>query len=422
MFYRVKRKIVFYNNGKNFSLKSKKKNLMRLVILTQYFSPEMGAASARLFEMARGFSKRGWKLKIITAMPNYPTGNIFSEYKGKFSVKEKFLGLDIQRFWIYASNSNRTLPRIINMITFAFTAMFSYFELRKFKPDFVLVSSPPLALGFTGYILSKLLRAKFILNVADLWPLSALQLEAISNGTVYKSLEKFEQFIYKKADLCLGQSEEIVSHLNQKGTKKALLFRNGVDLYRFNNGKNAPANGQLKIVYAGLIGVAQGLLKLCQNIDPSAYDAQLHIYGDGADKKELNEYLKNNPDKNIHLHESINRDEVPALLTHYDAALIPLYRNIYGAVPSKIYEAMAAGLPILFSGNGEGASIIDRYEVGWVTKPGDYEAINKALCELISNMHKTKYFAENGKKYAKEVFDREIQIDRLHNYLLNYEE
>ncbi|MEO8209828.1 MAG: glycosyltransferase WbuB, partial [bacterium] len=146
---------------------------MKLVILTQYFYPEMGAPSNRLLELIKGFKKNGWDISVITAMPNYPKGKIFNSYKGKFKVEEKLDGFNILRFWLYASNSAKKFPRIISMLSFSLTSLLSVPFVRKFNPDFFFVESPPLTLGFSAYILSQLSKSKLIMNVSDLWPLTA---------------------------------------------------------------------------------------------------------------------------------------------------------------------------------------------------------------------------------------------------------
>ncbi|MCF8304900.1 MAG: glycosyltransferase family 4 protein [Ignavibacteriales bacterium] len=391
---------------------------MKLIILTQYFYPEIGAAASRLLELSKGLKKRGWEISVISAMPNYPTGKIFKNYKGKFSVTETVDGIKVKRYWLFASNSQRVLPRIINMLSFAFSSLFSFGFIKKQKPEYILVESPPLLLGLSGYVLAKATGSRLIMNVADLWPLSALELNAISQGFLYRQIEKIEEFIYKQSDICLGQSGEIVTHLKKKGANRTHLFRNGVDTTRFLGHIHSNGRANKKLVYAGLIGVAQGILNLCKKVNFKDFDIELHIFGDGAERKELLDFIESNPGRNIFVHKPVRREEIPSLLKEFDGSVIPLVKNIYGAVPSKIYESMAAGLPIIFSGNGEGASIIQEYQVGWASKPGDYDKLIKNIQEFRTNSQKSEFFRNNGYKAANETFNRDIQIDKLHYYLV----
>jgi len=392
----------------------------KVVILTQYFPPEMGAPQARLYETALGLKTLGWEVQIISALPNYPTGRIFVTYKYSIYWKEEIGGLQVRRFWIFASNSRQTLPRIVNMASFALSSFFSVFFLWRFKPTYLIVESPPLLTGLSGLILSRLSGAKLVLNISDIWPLSAAELGAIHKGSkFYRGLEGLERFLYRQAYGCLGQSEEIVRHVSRNGARQAKLFRNGVDANRFVVEDKRCYEKPLKMVYAGLLGVAQGIFELCRELDLESGNIEFHIYGSGAERKLIEEYLKNSEKAGIFLHESIDREEVPAVLSKHHLTLIPLKKPIYGAVPSKIYEAMAAGLPILFAGGGEGASIVSEYKVGWTCEPSDYHAMNILLKQL-ENLAEDEWelYRQNCLLAAKNSFDRGAQIEGLHKWLV----
>lgn len=383
----------------------------------------MGAPQSRLLETANGLISLGWEVKVITAMPNYPTGKIFKAFKGKFTAKDKVGNIDVWRYWLYASNSKKPLPRIISMLSFSFTSFAALFKLRKFKPDYVFTESPPLTLGLTGLMLARLTGAKHIMNVSDLWPLSAFELGAISKGFTYKQLEKLERYLYKKSYACTGQSQQIVTQLAASGSQRAHLYRNGVDTRRFDSIRQTmqpQPHNNLRIVYAGLLGVAQGILGLCENIDFASLGAELHIYGEGAEKNDIIAYLEKNKDKGIFLHSSVKRDEVPATIMQYDATLIPLIKPIFGAVPSKIYESMAAGLPIIFTGGGEGIDIINDNKAGWVCEPGNYDQIKEKIAEVATMPESQLQQIKNNCIYAAQhIFDRRIQIEKLDQFLSN---
>ncbi|MBV6478573.1 MAG: hypothetical protein HGGPFJEG_01328 [Ignavibacteria bacterium] len=393
---------------------------MRLVILSQYFPPETGAPQNRLFELAKGFIKEGWDISVITAMPNYPKGKIFEEYRGKFSTKEIIDGITVYRYWIFASNSTKSLLRILSMISFSITAMFSLAAVKKIKPEYVLAESPPLTLSFTGYLLSLFSKAKLIMNVSDVWPLTAKELGYINDGFAYRCIEKLEKFLYKKSFLCTGQSEEIISHIKKYKKENTYLFRNGVDINRFRQPsvKNKQ-NNNFKIVYAGLLGVAQGIYSIVKNTDFKSLGAELHIYGDGPEKVETAELISSNGGGNVYLHNSVGRNQIPELLDMYDCALIPLVKNIYGAVPSKIYEAMAAGLPVLFSGEGEGAEIILQNDSGLVSNAGDFRKLEENILKLKTSEELRNKLSRNGRKAAEDKFDRNKLIPELSKKLKN---
>jgi len=392
----------------------------RLLILTQYFPPEMGAPQSRLYEAALGLQRAGWEVEVITALPNYPTGKIFPAYRGKFSVTEQMDGLRIRRYWLYASNSRRAIPRIISMVSFSLTALVAVFSLIKKRPTYIWVESPPLLLALSGYMMGRISGARTVLNISDLWPLSAGELGAIRpGGIIYRILESLERFLYRHAYACTGQSQEIVDYIERSGGQRVWLFRNGVNVERFPAAPEKSFQHPLKIVYAGLLGVAQGILEYCRQLEFDPAQIEFHIYGDGAERKAIESYLAQEKKSGIYLHASVKRDEVPAMLLQHDLTLIPLIKPIYGAVPSKIYEAMAAGLPILFAGGGEGSQIVEDQGAGWICPPSDFEAM-QAMLNAIAQLP-DEAFAEKRRRCldaARNIFNREMQIEGLHRRLM----
>jgi glycosyltransferase involved in cell wall biosynthesis len=389
---------------------------MNIVLLTQYYRPEMGAPQSRLFEMLRGLKHLGAEVSVVTAMPNYPEGRIFEPYRGRFVQREERDGLDVIRYWLYASNSKRTFPRILSMLSFSVTSFFSWGFCAKKKPDFIMVESPPLTLAITAWMLARLTGSKLITNVSDLWPLSALELGVISKGSMYRLLEGLENFIYKKSDGILGQSQEIVDYIRERGFNNTYLFRNGVDFERFREiPSHGEQNAQRKIVYAGLLGFAQGILNICKSIDFGSMGLEFHIYGAGTEREEILDFIKKNPDSGVVYNGVVSREDIPAMLKQHDGALIPLTKMIYGAVPSKIYEAMAAELPVLFSGEGEGARIIAEYELGWVNKPGDMQELRNNLKAF--SKADLRAIRATGRRLAESTFNRPTQVKNLYAYL-----
>ena len=306
------------------------------------------------------------------------------------------------------------------MLSFSVMSLSTLRFIRKKKFDYLFVESPPLTLGLTGVLLTRFSKTRLIFNASDLWPLSARELGYISPGAVYKSLERAEKYIYRKAFICTGQSEETVRHLEERGAKRTFLFRNGVNPDRFQTVPKSVSRDRIKLVYAGLLGVAQGILKICESVNFASLGAEFHIYGDGAEKESIAAFLNANPERGISFHDSVTRDEIPGILAGYDASLIVLVKNIYGAVPSKIYESMAAGLPIIFYGFGEGRKIVEQYNLGWVTDPGDKSALSETILGLRSNSREIEVKRENCIKASREVFDRRVQIDAFHNYLSSF--
>lgn len=393
---------------------------MRITLITQYYKPEMGAPQNRLYEMCRGLKDNGADISIITGMPNYPTGKIFKEYKGKFSCVETLDGIEVKRYWLYASNARKAIPRIWNMISFSVMVFFSMRYLRKRHNDFIIVESPPLTLGESGLILAKLTGSRLVMNVSDLWPLSARELGAISgDGFIYKTLEKLERHLYKKSAFCMGQSQEIVDYIADHGAKDVYLFRNGVDPRRFEGIDVKPEEGKVKLVYAGLLGFAQGIADICKSINFAELGMEFHIYGAGGEQAEIEAFIAENPNNGIYYHGVVSRDELPSKLKEANMTLIPLVKNIFGAVPSKIYESMAAGLPIMFVGEGEGARIVEENKIGLVAHSKDYKALEENIRYAVAHPEEMGKMASNCKECAQNKFNRPKQVKALYDYMLS---
>ena len=393
---------------------------MKIGLLTQYYKPEMGAPQNRLYEMVRGLKELGNEVYIVTSMPNYPTGKIFPEYQGKIVSHEIMDDIAIKRYWLYASNARKVIPRIWNMVSFSCMALFSACYLRKLHLDYLIVESPPLTLGIVGILLAKIAKCKLVANISDIWPLSAKELGAISEGRLYHILEQLEHKIYHSAHICMGQSQEIVNHIAAHGGKNVYLFRNGVDPTRFPLSIQQSITHPIKLVYAGLLGFAQGVADICKSINFAEIGAEFHIYGAGGEQDEIEQYLQQHPNRGIYYHGVVSRYELPSKLQSAHLTLVPLVKNIYGAVPSKIYESMAAGLPIMFIGEGEGAKIIQENDIGLIANAKDYTMLKKNIQHIVSHPEDMKRMSNNCKTCAQTKFNRPKQILDLHQYLLKH--
>ncbi|GAA3588283.1 glycosyltransferase family 4 protein [Flavivirga amylovorans] len=380
-----------------------------ILIITNYFPPETGAASNRIFHLAEGLQKHNFKVSVITPLPNYPTGKIFEGYKGKFKYSSTKNDITVHRLWIYASNSKNKLLRLIAMLSYSFS-LYWFFTWNKI-PKTVIIQSPPLLVAFTSVFFLRSKKRKLILNVSDLWPIAGLELGAFKKNFSYKLLEKIEHFNYKHADLILGQSNEIISHVKSLFPKKdTFLYRNFPDFIPPKISKTVTRTGKLKIVYAGLLGIAQGIYKLCQELDYTYI--QFHIYGTGVEQDKIQSLISNNPELDIIYHGEVSRDKLHEALMSYDLTIIPLLNRIHGSVPSKIFEYARLGLPMIYFGGGEGEKIIKQYNLGWIAKVGDYNNLNAT----ISRIKPSDLELKNGERIIKtaiEYFDFNKQLDLL---------
>ena len=385
-----------------------------ILIISNYYPPEKGAAANRIEQLALKLHQNKYKVSVLCPLGNYPKGELFPEYKGKFSVTEKLQNITVKRLWIYPSVSKNIIKRTLSVLSFS--SMLFFYLLCKKTPHKVVVQSPPLLLSFVSVLVLSLLRKKIILNVSDLWPLAAIELKALKKDSFSHKVSLFlERFIYSKATLIFGQSNEIITHIHSIFPEKEChLYRNFPDHQVEKMDLVANTNEPIKLFYAGLLGVAQGVFELCQNIELESLNIELHIFGDGAEKVQIEELIKQNPQKKIFFHGMLERSILHEKLQSFDIAIVPLKTRIYGSVPSKIFEYGALGFPMLYFGGGEGETIVEDNNLGWVANVGNFESLNATLIE-ISKTGKSEIQTMKKQVFdsAEKNFNLDLQIKNL---------
>lgn len=353
-----------------------------ILIISNYYPPEKGAAANRIEQLALKLKQHGYNVSVVCPLANYPKGEVFPAYKGKFFVDETLDGIRVSRLWILPSVSKNLVVRLLSVFSFA-SVLFGYLILRK-TPKKIIVQSPPLLLSFLSVFVLSFKDKKIILNVSDLWPMAAIELGALQPNSFSHKVSLFmERFIYSKATLVLGQSKEILTHVAEIiPGKKGFLYRNFPDHQIDAISVVADGNPKIKLFYAGLLGVAQGVLEVCEKMDLAGSNIEFHIFGDGAEKTAIENYIGKHPEKNIVFHGMLERNELLKRLASFDIALVPLTTRIYGSVPSKIFEYGALGIPSLYFGGGEGEDIVREHNLGWVAQVGDYDSLNATLREI----------------------------------------
>jgi glycosyltransferase involved in cell wall biosynthesis len=391
---------------------------MRIGILTQYYPPEMGAPQARLSHLAAQFVRRGHEVVVLTAMPNYPGGRIFPGYGGLWR-RETRDGVSIIRCWLHPTQSVGLRARLASYFSFVLSSL-GVGALALPRLDYLMTESPPLFLGISGYLLSLRTGAKWIFNVSDLWPESAVALGAVSRGWGLKRALALEAFCYRKAWLVTGQSREILENIRSRFPEARVYhLSNGVDTELFRPERRSPAararladgfgDGATCIaVYAGLHGIAQGL---DQVLEAAARLKDLEtlgvvLIGDGAVKADLVARSRALGLKRVRFVDPLPKEEMPGLVASADLAIVPLKVSLPGAVPSKIYEAMGAGVPVVLVAAGEAGEIVRRSEAGVVVPPGDVDGLAEAIRELSMDPERRARLGASGRRAAERDFDR----------------
>ncbi|MCC6840100.1 MAG: glycosyltransferase family 4 protein [Flavobacteriales bacterium] len=405
---------------------------MRIIFLTQYFPPETGAPQNRLFATAQALQAKGAEVTVLTAMPNYPDMRIQQAYRGKFHVRERMDGLDVHRAWLFVSTGKGIAVRLCNYFSFVFTSLLvGVFKLK--KADVLLVESPPLFLGITAMLLARLKGAKLVFNVSDLWPESAVQLGLVSNKAMIGASTWLEERCYRSAALITGQTQGIVKNIRGRFPQKEVLWvPNGVDFAALAAAAEVPASdirtrlgigpNDLLLAYAGILGHAQGLRVVVQAAALLRERPDIHfiLMGDGPEKAGLQELKRTLGVDRVHFVDRMPRRELLGMMRSIDAVVVPLLRNdlFLGAIPSKIFEALALCKPVLLGVDGEARELfIEQGRAGLFFEPEDADALARAAVRYADDRALIHEQGASGEHYVKEHFDRERISDNLWNAL-----
>jgi glycosyltransferase involved in cell wall biosynthesis len=393
---------------------------MRILFMTQYYPPETGAPQNRLSDLARYLSQFGHTVTVLTALPNYPKGEVFEGYRGRLAMIEQVGSVRIIRTWLYAALQKDFARRLMNYFSFMLSSVL--FGVGKIgKQDVVVVESPPLFLGLSGYFLSRLRSAKLVLNISDLWPESAVAMGVLRNRVLIRLSQHLEEFLYRRADLITGQTQGIVENIGSRCPMKRVAFLpNGVDAEAFiveHHGertlgvrKEFDVEGKFVVGYAGLHGLAQGLetvLSAAQIL--SAYEGiTFLLVGEGVEKPGLVRLAAELGLTNTRFCPGQPAERIPEVLAVFDVALVPLKRlDLFkGAVPSKMFEAMAAGVPLILSVEGEARSLLEAAQAGIYVEPENPQGLAEGILHLYRDPGYRKQLGRNGRKYVVEHRDR----------------
>lgn len=399
---------------------------MRVIYLCQHFPPETGAPQIRVYEVSKELISRGHQVEVLTAFPHHPHGIIPEEYKGKFYMYEDWDGIPVHRSWIYPSPKGSFWKRLASYFSFTFSAFYS---LMKAKPtDVIICNSPPLFLGITGYLGAKMKRAKFVFNVADIWPESAVELGILKNKSFIRLAEWLERFLYKKSWKIATATEGIKDYMIRKGKDAAdvFLLPNGVNTETFKPITKDESllseidiQGKKVFMYAGALGYAQGLdsvLEAALLLKDKQPDAHFLFVGDGQEREKLVQMKEDLGLDNVTFYGSVPVSEMPRMFSIADFSVVSL-RNIElfkGARPSKIFPAISSGVPVLYCGDGESAAILEEYNCGKIAPPENPEGIANTISELMTiSDGEYQAMSENGRKLAIEQYSWKSIVDEI---------
>jgi glycosyltransferase involved in cell wall biosynthesis len=392
---------------------------LKLLILTQYFPPEVGAPQNRLFEIAVRLKKLGVDVTILTAMPNYPQMKIHEGYEGKKYVYEEIEGIPVHRASIYLPKNKSIIQRLLNYFSFVYSS--AKIGIHKIgEVDVIMCESPPLFLGYSALYLKRKKNAKLIFNVSDLWPESAEKLGVVTNKWMLKLAYRLEKKLYHKSILVTGQTQGICKNINERfPSVKTFWLPNGVDVSYYNpekvNGNWRKENGFLDsdilFLYAGIIGLAQGLeiiLNVAERVkmNPSI---KFIFVGSGPEKNKLQSMTNDMQLSQVYFFDAVSKLQMPQIVQALDVSIIPLRKLdlFLGAIPSKIFENLAMEKPVILAVDGEARELfVNQGQCALYSEPENADELAKNVLLLANNIDLRHQLGSRGRKYVEEHFNR----------------
>lgn len=391
---------------------------MRILIVTHYYPPEVGAPQARLSALAKAWIGAGDDVTVLTGFPNHPTGIVPDAYRGSLRMEERLDGVRVIRTWLYATPNERVLRKTIGHLSFMFSSLL--FGARKVgKPDVVVASSPTFFSIFSGWLIARLKRARFVLEVRDLWPEAIVALGVLRNRFLIRLLQAVERASYRSADAIVVLSKGFREAILRRGVAedKVHFIPNGVDVDRFVHGQYAgemrrrlgARDGETLVLYAGAHGVSYALTGVAE-VAAQLRDEPIRFVfvGDGAAKSQLAEHVRAAGLANVTMLPSIPHDQMPDLLQAADICLLP-DRDIpfLGTmIRAKIFEYLAAGRPVVAGTQGETAQIL-REAGAIVVAPEDTDAMVAAIRDLAHDPQRRRALGDRGREYVRRCFSRD---------------
>jgi glycosyltransferase involved in cell wall biosynthesis len=401
---------------------------MRIRFVTLYFPPEVGAAQRRISELARRLAGLGHTVTVLAGFPNYPSGIKPERFRKKIMMKESIDGYTIIRLPHYVAANKGFLKRLLIHLTFSFSA--SVYSVFMKRDDIIYLESPPLFNGFVGLVSKWLCHIPYFFNVADLWPQTAIELGALKNRRLISFAQFLEQMFYNNSEKILAVTAGIRDFVVRMGYSKdsVPLITNGVDHLIFTDKIEADVKildykkeGRLLALYAGTHGMAHSLgtiLYAAEQLRDEPID--FLFIGDGAEKDMLVDMAGKMNLTNITFRDPLAQAKMPAVLRAADLAIIPLkdLPLFNSAMPSKCFEAMAAGLPIMLAVRGEMADHIEKAGCGFTAEPDNLEQIVDTFRKFVALTDaELREMGRQGRAYVVENFSREMIARKLESLM-----
>jgi glycosyltransferase involved in cell wall biosynthesis len=372
---------------------------VHILFLSDNFPPEFNAPASRTFEHCREWVDLGMRVTVITCAPNFPKGEVFNGYQNRLWQREIVDGICVVRVWSYIAANEGHVKRILDYASFMVSSTIAGFFVR--NVDIVIGTSPQFFTVCAAWALSKLKRVPWVFELRDIWPESIVAVGAMKNSFAIRILEKVESFLYLHATSIVVVTNAFKETLIKRGVedKKIKVITNGIDS---NSGipkiKDQALVNELNLQncfvagYIGTLGMAHGLETLLEaakyiQSNPAGENIRILFLGDGAEKKNLVLSAKSKGLANVLFFDSVQKNEVARYWSILNIAIIHLRKaELFSSViPSKLFDSMGMGIPILHGVPGESAGIVVKEQLGEVFESENSEQLAKILLSLKSD-------------------------------------
>lgn len=402
---------------------------MHILFLSDNFYPESNAPATRTFEHAREWVNKGHKVTVVTSAPNFPEGKLFKNYKNNWLLKQKIEGIDVWRVKTYIAANKGFLKRTIDFFSFMLSSLL--FGLFTKNVDIVVGTSPQFFTTISAWALAKFKRVPYVFELRDIWPASIRAVGALRGSWIISVLEKIELFFYQQADLIISVTNSFKLELQNRGVAidKIKVVFNGVDLEKYSplNEKDEIFADKYKlkdkfvIGYIGTHGLAHDLENVIKAADLIAKEDYIRIVlaGGGADRSRLEKIVCERDIGNIVMIPLQPKEQMQKIWSLCDISLVhlknsPLFKTV---IPSKIFESMAMGLPILMAlPVGEATNIIELYKAGIIVSPGQPKELSQKFLELAKDKELVRSLSYKSLNAAQN-FDRKKFALQMLKYL-----
>jgi glycosyltransferase involved in cell wall biosynthesis len=400
---------------------------MHILFLTDNFPPEVNAPASRTHEHCRLWVQAGHRVTVVTCAPNFPTGRVFAGYRNRLVQRETIDGIDVVRVWTYIAANEGFARRIADYLSFMVAGALAALFVR--RVDVVVGTSPQFFTAVAAWLIAAVKRRPFVFELRDLWPESIRAVGALRHSAVLRWLERLELFLYRRASRIVSVTHSFRATLQLRGidADKIDVVTNGVDISKFTPRPKDSAlmrdlalQGKFVAGYVGTHGLAHALetlLDAAQRLQqsPDGDRFAILLLGDGARKAELRARAQSTNLRNVVFVDSVAKDQVARYWSLLDASVIHLRKTelFKTVIPSKLFECMGMGVPVLHGVEGESADIVRREGTGIVFEPENADALVAALRKLADDPALSDRLRQRGRAAAHRYDRASLAMEML---------